>query len=1834
MIGHFLEKFDDKLFRDWKAQATDLVGLLQEGLTNLDFGSNTPIEIINIKAAILELEQNKSLDNQAYYKQVEIIKTELEKLAVSKDFNNTQVNNFIFQANRSFNSLQGALYSVYNKYADAILNPSGKEQEQEDPAFIKGKLLAKVARIFTDSLVTNIKQDAVPFLRAQIDIIKKSPPIKITNIVESTTEPSLLEQRIGKEKYKKLQVDLPVNNAKEASKYISEEIYSNSFEAMYMHVATWMDTLHKINVLSQKGASIVEIMKERENLLKEHGFTELDSLDAKKYLNNLSQHLGFTDADVLYDNFQNLHQLKGHDKFKENKKIFVSFAHEEILAKNDPLEKIKAEVTREYHRLQNNIEQDGLSPEKANYANLIGHAATNIIPAIVKIQRTRNIGEIVGEDFSGVNKFLGVGIVGFAMNWLNVKKYAIDGYVLNNLSKEVMLAQKRMTDVLKSVNAAWVEKIAQEVHEQQSRRDKLIGKEQWKQFSDEELTQNYIASMREYKQTLKEFSQVTHKDKSSSEYLLKHTTFLNISEKHKNFRDAFKLKANHDIRSLSSENLEHYIASKAEKIENLSKQMKIKVEQLNTLKDEEKKQKSSVLGRVASFFGFKPKSVKQRENEIQRLYDEIEPLGLELEIQRDLIARAESQSTLINEYDHSSPLKLSSTIISLDSKYLLAYQQMVSDYKAASNGQNIVSILFKHQSKFASIENKLMLASQKLIEKLKSEAIKGDFKKSPPEEMAKLQRDLIQLRENILKFDRSIIGLGDGIQHPLLAQIAELETEIGHIVHENTALSQERLFKQAKEKVTALFASKPLNEIQDPFQFVQQEQTINFGSMGLAHKAALLKHTANAYIDLLNKSLPLKSKEEIEKLYFELETIRSQPVPPDLKGYYDSFANTISPKLESGLPKDLSEWDNEFLRLTRMVQSVSHKSMLTWLKVFVVGPAVSETKAYAEAVIAYYQKFATQYLSVTPQFNQSLDHEELGAHIHRLSEISNMLQTMLKSDPTNEKLRFIANNCQQRLETAQKLDQGNVALVLSLDNAIAEVDSNLQKLVALEKEIGQFITSNLSMPSLEEYQTTVRQVSTNRDIIVQQMKQMDSRFEHLTPTDRTKNKDFIQWQEDKKKVMSKLNSLDNSINELNKNKLPIMQFYQDISQKKNPTISLPTLTADDVGKGLLLAISNGNDCVSNLLSAAKIDSSYLKAALKKAASHGDLANVQKLVDYRKDINLDIMDSIKQANAAIPLDNPSLDEPHRKVLNYLMMNSSFIPSINDANDRSLIEDILVKLNSDDSKLSPVQYNLIDSDGPKLDQIRSYFILQEILITSLNDEYRSILSKTSSITDKDNAEYLQLKDKINQFYGKLNRIDDIGRALEKFHPYTDNKERKDKYISTWKLELKKMTSDLDNEVQRILTPPPIAAQEQLNAAIQVTPKVTAQEQPHFTAQEAPPIPLKESKKKERPKSMTVQQPQSEKVPDLDFQFKDAKQKLQEMLSRDWPSTSRVQAIINQLKSSLTPGNKDEYNSLLSTALNQLAKKDRPDAFSVVLSFVEDEQLKHEFIRNALDKAIDAKQMSFIKYIFENRIFQIKNPQIDNQFFMDKISAKNDPKFTLLILSYVPLPLNEEIRSFIQESDLAENTSISEIEPDKSLWLQWNDKDKPHLEEIRKAYQFCEKAMIDIEDDIFWRFVNNGSEFQTAMQSSHLSLEDVQHLENQIAERKKAFQEQVKILKGLKQQVVEKIKNANPPIINKVDRINEHLEVWDRELVLVISKATQSMTKELNQLKPELEDIKKGIQERQKLAEQRTSSEPQKRQNHLSFSKDKNEDAKETPTSEATSEPTPPSRTRKNT
>ncbi len=1831
MIGQFLGKFDDKLFQDWKLEATNLINLFNQGLAKLDFGSATPEEITNIKAACIALD-NQSITREGYYKQVEIIKNELEKLALNKNLNDSEANNFIFQALRSFGLLQSALLTFYNKYAEAVLNPSGKEQEEEELAFFQGKLIGKAARNFTDNLIKNLQQDATPYMKIQVDRLQKNPTIKINTIEDYSKTglpPSELEQRIGKDKYKKLGSEVQVNNAQDAAKYISEETYGNSFEAMYMHVASFCDALNKINALSQAGGSVVTIIKERERLLKEQGLTELDSLETKEYLNHLAQHLGFSDADDLYVNYQNLKQPNGFDVFKEKKKEFVEYAHRDIAAKDDPLEKIKKEVTNEFQRIQEQRKQQGLSQEKSNYVSLIAHAATNIIPAINKAQRTKNIGEIVGEDFSGVNKLLGYGIVGFAMNWLNLKKYAIDGYVLQNLKKEVNLAQRRMPDVMKYVDAQWTKKIAAEVQEQQARRDKLIGKGQWKEYSDEELTQNYLNSMREYKKALQDFAKVSTKGKTDPEYIHRHTILKTLEEKYKNFRDAYKLKANDDIRSLSSEDLEHYIAKKAVRIESVSEEMNIKVKALSALKDEERNQKSSILGRVASFFGYKPKSVKQRENEIQRLYDEIEPLGLELEIQRDLISRAESQSTIINEYVHSSPSKLAITINSLNGKYLEAYQKMVIDYKTAADGHNIIPILFKHQSKLASIENKLMLAMKQLTEKIKVKAIDTDFKKLSPDEIAKLHHVIAQIRGNISNFDRSITGLESGKQHPLLAQLAELETQVGVIIQGNQALNQEKIFNQAKAEVSNLFSSKPLSEIPNPFQFIVQNKGIPFDQLSEPNKRDLNKHIAASYIILLNKSISSMSIDECEKLYFGLEASRSQTKDPSLVSYYESFSQVILPKLNTALPKELSDWDAEFNRLTTLVQTAKQNTQAaqSWFRNFFGRTSVEDTKAHEVAVLEYYQRFATQYLSIASQFYPSLDHADLTAHIQRLNDINNKLQAILKIDSTNQTLLAISKECQQRIETASNLDRSHSSLAHSLPTAISQADENAQKLIALEKEIDQTIISKHVVPSLAEYQNLIRQISTNRDIVEQQMKEMDSRFGHLNPTDRSKNKDYMQWQKDKIIVKSKLEDIDKSLKDINQNKLVVLQFFHDISQKKKPTLNMPPLSTDDLGKGLILAIVNGNDCVPNLLNAAKIDSSYLTLALKEAAARGDLTNVQSILHYRKDINFDVRDSIKQANANIPSDNTSLDEPHRKVLHYLLMNSSFIPSVNDANDRKALEEILTKLNSNNANLSSVQMNLIDSDGPKLETIRQYFVLQADLIASLDGEYRVLLSKTAKINDKDSSEYLQLKEEIDHFYGKLNRIDDIGKALESYYPYTDNKDRKAKLLSTWQNELKKMTSKLDDEVQRILAPPSIDVQE--------TPKVAMQQPPKIeSVQNVSKV--KHEKRAQQTQSLSEQPTQPEKIPDSDYQFKNANQKLQEMLSRPWPSASRLKTILTELKGNLTPENKDEYNSILSSALNQLTKNDRVEAFTVVLSFVEDKQLKHELIRNALGQAFDAKKLDIVKYIFENRLFTIENQQVDLQFFMDIFKSQADATVKALIVSYVPLALNEDIRNLMQGSDLANESTISEIEPDKALWFYQADQDKPHLAELQKAYQFCEKTLIDIEDDIFWRFANIGSPFQEAMSSSHLSLEDLQRLENQIDERKKAFQEQVKALKSLKQQYVDSIKNASPKIISNEARLTEHIEKWDRNLVSIISKATVSMTKTLNELKTELEELKKGIKAKQQVVDSAgTTDMTQKRQPNLSFSKDKKEGSEVLPSSDNTSEPSvPPPKTRKTT
>ncbi|MGD9592708.1 MAG: hypothetical protein AB7V32_09330, partial [Candidatus Berkiella sp.] len=303
MLGNALDNLDATLYDSWTKETKGLVELVSNGLDKMKLPTPVPDEIKIINDALATLKK-ANISREQYVNAMKVLADQLGILASKKDFNNNDVNNFFFLSHRCAVYLNGSLLTEYNKYLEAYMNPTGKALPKHEPGFFERKGVQKIASDFSSYMLQDYQKEIQSLLVLNVQRLQANPAQITTQPITLSTQPNILEAKLGKDKYQSTQSQVGIDSISDVSIYLKEQIYGASFEFYYMQIATLYGLISKVENVAI--GTPEEIAKERQKLLDEAGFGELNSNEAREYLNKVALNLGFDDAKDLYDIYVSL----------------------------------------------------------------------------------------------------------------------------------------------------------------------------------------------------------------------------------------------------------------------------------------------------------------------------------------------------------------------------------------------------------------------------------------------------------------------------------------------------------------------------------------------------------------------------------------------------------------------------------------------------------------------------------------------------------------------------------------------------------------------------------------------------------------------------------------------------------------------------------------------------------------------------------------------------------------------------------------------------------------------------------------------------------------------------------------------------------------------------------------------------------------------------------------------------------------------------------------------------------------------------------------------------------------------------------------------------------------------------------------------------------------------------------------------------------------------------------------------------------------------------------------------------------------------------------------
>lgn len=809
-----IDTLDEQLFQGWYKRGMQLIVALETGLNKIDFGTTPPEEIEKLRALIEQAKQPAMQnDRKKLLSTISEIGQKLESVHQGKNLGDLQANHFFFQASRTFNRfskphrLNLFLINEFFKYGKAFINPANKpsEKNEEDPMPLMADFILKKGSKFGVKQIDGIFDSHVgSFFERQAHSMHS---VKLNNIIERTEKPSapkFLANQLGTTNYARFQKTSDMAGVNDVEKMLSEKIYGFSYEFYYSQVAMYLDTLHQIEQVASMQQTPRQSQETRTALLKKYGIESIDSPEGKHFLNSISKHLGFTDAQELYGNYKALAKSpEAVETLLAAKNKFCDFAVKaEGFREQDPIDLIKGLYENEYQRIQENKKNNEFYSSNSTYISTINYMATDFMLAIDGVRKVRNIAGVAIHDElaprvegqnDGLLMNMAKNVANFAVNNLNLKDW-VDVNQYLGLNAHGVIVEGRIEDARNQVQQQLLGLRAQQVAMRQQLREKLFN-----QMIGEKITQEKLVV-------------------SYEEAVVNKPT----AEK-RDYQAAFEVKIALNCQGKNSVALEKLIdkhQKSLKAIEALQSEHKNEQSVLSARKEKFERAQSSAAGRIsrfkdriASWFGVKTESAKKREKEKKYIESQTEKIGkgissIEARIEgyTKVLGMTKEQFSNLKRVENLDEVTLVKEYAENIKKLDALIKDLISEYKEKPSID--YEKMLELQSKYFVIQNKILLDKQVIISRLPAFDL---------EQMEQLIASTNNLNATQQSIKPELLGLTstvkefygqkiNGYTPAIISQRKKLEEE-----------KQARLLEEHKNKVTTWLQSNDITDLKKLF---------------------------------------------------------------------------------------------------------------------------------------------------------------------------------------------------------------------------------------------------------------------------------------------------------------------------------------------------------------------------------------------------------------------------------------------------------------------------------------------------------------------------------------------------------------------------------------------------------------------------------------------------------------------------------------------------------------------------------------------------------------------------------------------------------------------------------------------------------------------------------------------------------------------------------------------------------------------------------------------------------------------------------------------------------
>ncbi|MFI4936942.1 MAG: hypothetical protein ACHQJ6_00345 [Candidatus Berkiellales bacterium] len=1609
MIDQFLANFDESLYDEWKEHANHLIQELEQGFAKINFGAKTPNEVLKIKELIQAAKQ--STDRKIFASNIMQIKDELGKLGTKFDFKNPQINNFFFSARRSFLSLMSFSLTKIKRYADAIVNPANKPMgEQAQLGMLQQYGVEKGAAMVGGALVGSFDANVVGFMRAQVDAMPQCEVAQDVNFAITTTPPSLLAQRLGPKNYQQLQSQIHVNSSDTAVEYIAEQTHGYAFEFYYTQVATMMDTLYKVDFLSDGNP------QRKAEMLAQLGLSELSSSATAAFLDNVATTLGFESAKALHKNYQNIDTQKGFGDLQRKKFAFMKKANDQsITIEQDPLEKIIVYANKEHDRVKQLMQNPGFSKTNAHYCTLAYCLGNDIPSGIRTSQRVYNLIRLVAQDYFDMNKWLGkeeergffVRMLGYAgdllVNRFNFKSF-LDSK-LHGIFLEGGLIDQRVMDNTNSQNDQYDEKIQQLLKENEPRVQQIQKSMAAQDHHD--LISQFVSRM------------ITAGSSTDPKVKLEY----------KNFKQAFIAKTRSDLKNMSKNQLQNYIDNHGsatmevnETRDRINTQINESNKSIRSLNNQINELPISGWDRFWGAFGLKTSKVKKLDQlneakktlirELQAEEADLNEYSLELRVRSRLLHQATSQVATIKELESMSVSglldKTTRLTTHLENDYRKLRQHLpVTDEKDAAKKMRRALRACEDD------EHHFNMTFDRLNSELASTKGKTELKAIP--------LTVIQSRlEQIKKFRDNLSS-----KHPLWNRLNILIDLLTRAQTERIKEAQNNLFTSAKALVEMQMRSESITNIIDPFSFIKNKLPPEMADLTPANRLALDEHIQMEYTKLFEVALPNLTRQHLEQIYYYMQRLyhfhSNKDKPNDEDKKIAAFTQEFLSKVEqhylavtdsqpvptiSQLDQyhaDFNHYYNECTEAnTELGNAKSTFESYFWNPIGLVSKeTVKQAQEKKAAKDNQFQLFAKSYvlalrkLSDNGQAFADLSQTDLKQTIQKYEANLQAIRNMITKEGTHiPQAEQIIQYHEQIIRLAKTYDLTPFTTEIALiKGQLPQLEADLTALVATSQEINNKIeqTKDFDLVLFEKYMGSAANLSIRLQDLTTRLQQLSKEAK----LDKAQRENVSTLKQSVAALAAKLQKQKD-------HDLALLSFYADIVEKRPAKLPLP-VNKDVVKNALLLSISHENDLMRKELLgyASHLETEDLRPALLLAAAIGNISMFDAILNCRKDVafpNADLLNALKVA----------LANRQDALIHYMLLNTKVKL---DAETTRLLQAHVDRASLVISGVDAgFRQKFGDKDSVPLSHIRAAFLWQHRLLSSLKPEYEALLEKIRHSPQDPN-----LKAQALAYNRKIEQAIQIRRQMTDCYPKDSfgTPQRRVAHIAKWSRELGLVAQDYRNG---------------LEAYLPTTPTVT----------EAP--------------------------------VKALEKELEAAIIKG--SAKGLNDVLDRLQEQ-TVEHHQVFHRILSSAINQAANLDQAEMLDLLLLRVDDPKLNMEYAHNALREAFSKGSVKAVELLFDNEAYEKMESFILSQL-LEIYHNPGDPRQAVLpqlaFTVFTRLPVTPSTEMFDILARTTPDSKFSAIPPvTTGTWQNWvSDSDGPFLTQLRNIYLLCEMAYQKLSTD----------------------------------------------------------------------------------------------------------------------------------------------------------------------